>query len=121
MAKVRTPVEVRWDASHVPAGGFAVFVDRSPLPPGKDLRWIVDRAYDRACLADPACPDASWLRSHRIYVVHTTAATITTVESSGHDRHGGVHRVSVVPLDRDGRRLDEGGDSVELVIEVARR
>jgi hypothetical protein len=116
MTETGLPFVVRWTASAPAPGGFAVFVDRAPLPPGKDLRWVVRKANDTACLARPACPDAAWLRSRRIYLVAGTEARVDAVSQPANGRGGGVHRVSVIPLAALGRRTSEAGDSVELVV-----
>lgn len=117
MATHELPLEVRWEAPRVPAGGFAVFVDRAPVAPGQDLRSIARAEDDRACLDRPTCPDASWLRARGIYLVHDRAATIQSFDTVGKQRDGGVHRITVVPLDADDRRPDESGDVAEVVVE----
>jgi hypothetical protein len=115
MSARRLPLEVRWTARSVPAGGFAVFVDRAPIPPGKSLRWLADRERDLACLARAGCPDAAWLHARRVQVVRTRAAAIDAVDEKG-GKIAGVHHVSVVPLDERGRRDGEAGDVLEVVV-----
>jgi hypothetical protein len=119
MAGAATPLTVRWRSSITPSGGFAVFVDRAPMRPGRDLRSIVRRENDKACLQRPACPDATWLGARGIYVVDGRAVTIPTVEVPADGKGGGVHKVSVVALGRSARRTDDAGATVEFVLRAA--
>jgi hypothetical protein len=113
MADAELPLEVRWESDETPEGGFAVFVDRAPIAPGRDLRSLARRERDTACLQRDGCPDADWLNARRVYVSDGSAAI---VDALGDNADGDVHRVSVVALDRDGRRSSDAGASVEVVV-----
>ena len=113
-ATVALPLVVRLstDASTDPDTQLAAFVDRAPMPPGRDLRWLA--RDDDACRRVPTCPDAGWLRTRGIYVTDGRSVEIDAVPSSvsgGRNRSDDGHRVTVVMLDRDGRRKGEAAAS----------
>jgi hypothetical protein len=116
MAESELPLELRWEADHIPPGGFAVFVDRAPLATGRSLRSLADRERDEACLARAACPDEEWLRARRVYLTQSTTVTVDVVDDARGS--GGVHRISVIPLDAEGRRDSEMGASIEIVVKA---
>jgi hypothetical protein len=113
---VRQPVTIRWrvhgfqitgrDGRATPdAGYFGVFVDTTPVPPGKPLSWVAHD--DRRCRATPGCPDAAYLADHRTYAVSSTSFTLDVLPDlntySGHE----LHEVTVVLLDGTGHRIGE--------------
>ena len=96
--KVTLPVTVRWriegfestgedGRSDPTAGSFAVFVNRTPVPPGEPLSWLARE--DRRCKAIPGCPDEVYLADRNAYKGHET------------------HEVTIVLLDGRGRRIGE--------------
>ena len=75
--EVTVPLTIGWtmddfeatglDGSTDPGqGAFAVFVDRAPMPVGKDLAWV--GRNDPACKRNPDCPDEQYLAEHGVYV-----------------------------------------------------
>lgn len=110
-ATVTLPLTVRWTL-RAPIGKpgqrvqYAVFVDRTVIRPGKDLRAVVSR-QDTQCLRDPACPDTDYLRRHDVYLVDEPAAVIPRLPRPTTKNKRETHRIIVVIL-VDGRRQGEG-------------
>lgn len=117
-SKVTTPFTISWTMKDFAATGldgstgkdhgvFAVFVDRAPMPVGKDLTWIGHK--DTSCKRDPRCPDAEYLAAKGIYITQATSITIETLppvpDGVGDERH----YVNVVLLDGTGHRIGETG------------
>ena len=114
--KVTAPVTVRWtmrdfdasglDGSHEDGKGvFAVFVDRAPMPVGKDLRWLFRK--DAGCARDPRCPSEQQLRDSGVIVTSDTSVTIDVLPQVGDGVGDEQHYVNVVLLDGSGRRSRE--------------
>lgn len=108
-ATVTLPFTVTWSAGEVPAGHrYAVFVDRAPMPPGKTLEWL--SRDDDACRTAAACPDETWLNDHAVYTTSEPEVVVGAVPSSvlgDRSRSDGGHRLVVVELDGEGRRVSE--------------
>lgn len=109
-AKLTLPLTVTWSTKDDAAAGrrYAVFVDRSPMPPGKTLEWLA--RDDDACRTSTSCPDEAWLNDHAVYTASSRQVTVRAVPSSvlgDRSRSDGGHRLVVVELDRDGRRVSE--------------
>jgi hypothetical protein len=115
-ALVTAPVTVSWRISgFTPSGldgsndrskgAFAVFVDRAPMPVGKDLRWLARK--DAGCARDPRCPDASYLADRGIYVTTETSIRLETLPSAPAGVGDEQHYVNVVLLDGGGHRIGE--------------
>ena len=127
-ADVRLPVTIDWDirdfevvepGSAEPsrdAGYFAVFVDRSPMPPGKPLRWLARN--DRSCRADDGCPNEEYLRGRGVYTTTDTELRLDQLPRTNDDEKVERHRVTVVLVDTDGRRIGES--AFEIVFDVER-
>lgn len=128
---VTLPVKLDWeieDFEVVPpgkgeprkdAGYFAVFVDGSPMPPGKDLRWIARK--DNSCRADDGCPDEEYLEARGIYTTTDTELVLdqlprTTSDDEGERRER--HRATIVLLDASGTRIGES--AFEIAFDVDR-
>lgn len=110
---VRLPVTITWTASDISVGQgqppvqFAVFVDRAPVKPGATLRSIADG--DNLCLRNPACPDATYLRVHGVYVVdgmQLTLPFLADLRTAHSAIHQDQHTVTIVIL-HGGRRDGE--------------
>ena len=86
-------------------GAFAVFVDRAPMPVGKDLRWIGHS--DTSCKRDPRCPDAKYLADHGVLVTTDTSVTLDVLPSAPDGAGDEQHYVNVVLLDGTGHRIGE--------------
>jgi hypothetical protein len=115
-ALVAAPVTVSWrmsdftpsglDGSSDDAkGAFAVFVDRAPMPVGKDLRWLARK--DTGCARDPRCPDAAYLADRGILVTTETSVRLETLPSAPEGVGDEQHYVNVVLLDGEGHRIGE--------------
>lgn len=125
---VRLPVRLDWeirDFDVVEPGGevrkdagyFAVFVDSSPMPPGKPLRWIARK--DNSCRESDGCPDAEYLSARGIYTTTETELVLeqlprTTDREDRRERH----RATIVLLDASGRRIGES--AFEIAFDVDR-
>jgi len=114
--KVRLPFTVRWTMREFDvtgpdgrtdrdAGYFGVFLDRTPVPPGKPLSWIAHD--DRRCKLTPGCPDETYLATRHVYATTQTQlsfALLPDLQSvGGHE----THEVTIVLLDGAGRRIGE--------------
>jgi len=114
--EVTLPVTVEWEVEDfdVPGDGFfAVFVDRAPQPPGKTLDWLA--RDDDACEVTDGCPDDEWFADRDVFRTTETSITIDRLPDntdSGRERH----EVTVVLVDRDGRRIGETGWTLELEV-----
>ncbi|MDP9101908.1 MAG: hypothetical protein M3N21_07165, partial [Actinomycetota bacterium] len=113
-ATVTLPLTVSWQAtSSIGRPGqrvqYAVFVDRTVVKPGRDLRSLVPDT-DRVCLDDPACPDPEYLSRHDVYLVDQPTAVIPRLPRPATKGARETHRIIVVIL-VDGHRQGEGAFS----------
>lgn len=127
--KVTLPMTVRWTAhdfavtgptstARAGSGYFAVFVDRSPQPPGEKLTWFARN--DRSCKRSPGCPDEDYLARRNIFQVEANSFPIDALPAPARGVKGpDIHEVTVVLVDGTGRRVGETGFAVEF--EVRRR
>jgi hypothetical protein len=105
---VALPLTVRWsmkDFAPGQDGTFAVFVDRAPMPVGKDLKWLV-RNLDN-CADDPKCPTADQLAREDVYVTTRTVVKLQQLPRVGGSVGKEQHYVNVVLLDATGTRQTE--------------
>lgn len=115
-AEVTLPVRIEWSVEDfdVPSdGGFAVFVDRAPQPPGKTLEWLA--RDDDACRPADGCPDAEWFAQRDVFPTTETSFTIERLPARSDDRRE-FHEITVVLVDDDGRRIGETGWTLELQV-----
>lgn len=114
--RVTTPLTVSWsmkgfeatglDGSRSPRkGAFAVFVDRAPMPVGKDLKWLF-RA-DSGCKRDSRCPTLQQLADGGVHVTTETSLTLDALPQVGDGVGDEQHWVDVVLLDGTGHRVGE--------------
>ena len=114
-SELTLPVELRWTvrdfavrSSPTDSGGsFAVFVDRSPVPPGKPLTWLARN--DSECKGKTTCPDAAYYAQLGVYPTTETELTLTSVrddDPSSTDKTS-RHYATIVLLDDQGRRIGE--------------
>lgn len=119
-AEVVLPVTITWTADDIEAGAgggpfFAVFVDRSPIKPGQNLRSIADDSCNRT----PGCPDLEYFRDRYVFVTDATSVTLDAVprrsgqRTSAKDRH----EATIVLVDAEGRRIGEAAFTVEFTVE----
>jgi hypothetical protein len=128
---VTLPVTLDWDirdfditppggAPRKDAGYFAVFVDSTPMPPGKPLRWIARK--DTSCRADDGCPDEEYLEARGIYATTETELVLDQLPRTGRqddDNRRERHRATIVLLDASGRRIGES--AFEILFDVDRK
>lgn len=115
-AKITAPLTVSWtmkgfdptgldgssDSTH---GAFAVFVDRAPMPVGKDLKWLARN--DTGCKRDARCPDAAYLASRGVYLTTETSLTLDQLPPVSDGVGDEQHYVNVVLVDGSGSRIGE--------------
>jgi hypothetical protein len=113
---VRVPLTIRWSmrdfepvgldgSADEERGAFAVFVDRAPMPVGKDLDWLAKG--DRGCQRDPRCPDAKYLADRGVYVTTATSLTLDVLPAAPDGVGDEQHYVNVVLVDGTGHRIGE--------------
>ncbi|MBA3652616.1 MAG: hypothetical protein H0W70_00300 [Actinobacteria bacterium] len=115
-ATVTAPVIVRWRARDTNGEAFAVFVDRSPIPPGTGLRSI-GRSDDQ-CRQKPSCPDAAYLAERGVFV--TTQPTLALPGLGDKRKNKGdkdQHDVTIIFVDQSAQRVGEAAFSVSFVID----
>ena len=128
--KVRLPVTLDWTVedfgitqpglgSGDDQGYFAVFADRTPVPPGKTLAYVA--RDDRSCRRDDGCPDEEYLETRHIYTTTRTRLVLTTLPKTASDGRREFHDVTVVLLDSDGRRIGESAWHVRFELERTTR
>ena len=114
-AEVTLPLRLSWtirdfavrSSSNNDGGSFAIFVDRSPIPPGKTLAWLARK--DSVCTADPRCPDAAYLAPLGIYETTETSLDLQSLPLAGSTSPGrrDRHHATIILLDHDGKRIGE--------------
>lgn len=86
-------------------GAFVVFVDRAPMPVGKDLKWLA--RGDSSCAQDARCPDVGYLARLGIFVTINNAITVPVLPAQTDGVGDEQHHVTVVLVDGRGRRIGE--------------
>ena len=87
------------------AGYFAVFVDRSPIKPGRTLADVGDG--DPLCEDNPSCPDRAYLEAEGVYTTRKPSVTLELVKALSSKERIQLHQVTVILLDSEGRRIGE--------------
>lgn len=117
-ARVTVPFTISWSMKDFTATGldgstndrtgtYAVFVDRAPMPVGKDVAWIT--RTDLSCKRDPRCPDAAYLAAKGVYITQEPSVKIDNLPQITTGRGDEEHYVNVVLLNGKGRRIGETG------------
>lgn len=115
--EVSLPVQVRWTDARPPSSPrvdlddaaaeyYAVFLDQSPMGPGKSLESLLD---DRdPCRPGQQCPNAEQLSALRIFLVADPRVTLEFVADRRPSRGDGkdTHEVAIVRM-RGNRRVGE--------------
>lgn len=125
-ATVSLPVTIDWDIRDFDIvepgqevqedeGYFAVFVDRTPMPPGKSLRWIARN--DAGCREADGCPDEDYLTALGIYTTTETELTLEQLSLNATDGRRERHRATIVLLDAEGHRIGESAFEVAFDID----
>ena len=115
-AKVTTPLTVSWamqdftpvgldGSSSRDKGIYAVFVDRAPMPVGKDIAWLA--RDDTSCVRDPACPNPQFLADQDVYLTTRPQVVLDRLPDAGEGVGDEQHFVNVVLLDGKGVRIGE--------------
>ena len=86
-------------------GVFAVFVDRAPMPVGKDLKWLFRN--DSGCKHDARCPSIQQLADRGVLVTTETSVELDVLPQTGDGVGDEQHWVNVVLLDGTGHRIGE--------------
>ncbi len=87
------------------AGYFGLFLDQSPVPPGKPLSWVA--RDDLACQSRPGCPDETYLADHQIWSTSDTSFTLEHLPDLDTASGTETHEFTVVLLDGTGKRIGE--------------
>ncbi|MCW2571951.1 MAG: hypothetical protein JWO88_2009 [Frankiales bacterium] len=87
------------------SGAYAVFVDRAPMPVGKDLKWLARE--DAGCKRDPRCPDQKYLADRGIFLTTDTSVTVDILPAAPDGVGDEEHYVNVVLVDGTGHRIGE--------------
>lgn len=125
---VTLPVTVDWEIRDFEVAGpggepretggyFGVFVDRTPMPPGEDLRWLARK--DRSCRASDGCPDADYLETRSVYTTTDTQLRLEQLSRNADEDRRERHYVTVVLLDASGTRIGES--AFELAFDIDRK
>jgi hypothetical protein len=112
-SEVKLPFRISWTAKHVTIGpgadSFAVLVDQQPPPPGQNLRWLY--RFDLVCRSNPKCPDEAFLEGRAVYNTMKKTVVVRAVPqpaiSRGVKKKPEFHELTIVLLDKHGRRLGE--------------
>jgi len=123
-AHIDRPVTLRWQitdfriaapSSEPPsrsAGYFALFVDRSPVPPGETTDIVAEG--DPECARTPGCPDKRYFAERGIYTTTQNQLTLASVPDLGTHEPNELHTVTIVLLDTEGDRIGESAWYVEF-------
>ena len=122
-ATVSLPLTLRWTVRDFEvvapgspvrdgAGYFAVFVDATPMRPGKTLESL--READAVC-EDP-CDDDSYFPARGIYPTAGTELVLEELPPASSDDED--HRATIVLLDGEGRRIGESSFHVDFTVPV---
>lgn len=114
--RVTAPLTISWSMEDFEAtgldgsrekgrGAFAVFVDRAPMPVGKDLRWL--GRNDPGCKRDARCPDEKYLSDRGVFVTTSSSVTVEQLPRVGDGVGDEQHYVNVVLVDGTGHRIGE--------------
>jgi hypothetical protein len=121
---VTLPVTLRWDVKSLPtigqdvsgqAAGFAVFVDRQPMGPGKSFRALADDT----CKKTKGCPDPAWLAERHVFTTTNRTLVLNSVPANDKGERygrGNAHEVTIVLVDARGRRVGEAAFAVDFFL-----
>jgi hypothetical protein len=126
-AEVKQPVTITWhmddfriadQGSEPPtrdAGYFAIFVDRSPVKPGKTLKDVV--GGDDYCRQNPRCTSRAELRQYGVFTTTDTSYRFPRLpDLLSNDEDVQLHTFTVVLMDTAGHRIGESAWRLELRI-----
>jgi hypothetical protein len=111
---VATPLTVRWKSTYPAGTEYALFFDAPPIGPGQTMRAVPESIHDSTCLAQPSCPSATYLAQDNIYLTKSNSFVLPAFQSSaGYDALI-LHRLTIVALGPNGRRLGEAAYWVDF-------
>lgn len=113
-ARVDFPLHVTWEVREpvAEAALFALFVDRTPIRPGRPIGDVA--GADEVCGRDPGCPDLRYLAERGVYLVRdATALTLDRLPNFARDRTG-LHEITIVLLDDEKHRVGEAAWRVQF-------
>ena len=96
------------------AGYFAVFLDKTPIKPGKTMRSLVNSS-DQSCLANPRCPGRQYLEGLGVFETTATTLRLTQVPNvTGDKERLQHHAITVVLMDTAGHRIGESAWELDV-------
>jgi hypothetical protein len=104
LAVVSLPLEAAWHVTGSSHDRYAVFVDRTPIAPGAQLRALAGTS----CKHHAHCPSASFLAGLGVYVTSSQGVSIPSLPDLGGtngDEPQPVHTLTVVLVNSAGRRI----------------
>lgn len=127
---VGLPFEIRWEVTDFTitgpggeagtneAGYFALFFDRNPIAPSKDLRSVAE--LDESCLQRRGCPDEAYLNQRNIYTTTETDFTVDVItDTRPRERPEAKdwHEATIVLINPAGKRIGESAFSVRFIVD----
>jgi hypothetical protein len=116
---LRLPLTVSWSSTYPAGTEYVLFLDQAPMPPEQTLRYVPEQLHDTSCLIQPSCPDAAYLDDLNIFTTTKTSYVFSTLPITGNRDTISLHRLTIVALDRGGRRIGEVSATVSLRIPTA--
>ena len=124
-AKVGQPVTITWrmDNFHIAplgsgpssknTGYFAIFIDRSPMKPGKSLNAI--NKHDAACVDAAVCTTKDYLARKQVYTTTKDEFTVQDVSDILSNKLSTqFHTATLVLLNTAGLRIGESAWTIEF-------
>jgi hypothetical protein len=97
------------------AGYFAVFVDKTPIRPGRTMDDVAKD--DPFCQRSPTCPDSQYLSQRNIYTTTKTSLEIPFIpDVSGSKEKLQLHAITIVLMDTSGHRIGESAWELDVRI-----
>ena len=113
-ADVTLPLRVAWTvkdfAVGADAGSFGVLVDRPPPPAGKSLDWLF--RDDDSCAN--GCHDPAYRAARGVFQTNQSGIVLQDIQTRAERGKASRHELTVILLDRSGRRVGEGAWSREF-------
>lgn len=127
-AEVELPVTLDWEVGDFTVAGpdgtatddrgyFGIFIDRAPMPPGKDLASLAEG--DLTCERNPKCPNKAWFAERGVFFTTDTSFTIENLIDTRPDERPDApdrHEVMIVLLNGRSERIGETGFTVAFQV-----
>ncbi len=96
-------------------GYFAVFIDRTPVRPGQNLKVLTDHV----CQQTPGCPSPAYLAQLNVYLTGGMSLTVTTLPNlvpagARPNKLDYLHQATIVIVNRQLQRIGEASFSVNF-------